>query len=363
MRVLVAMSGGVDSSVAAAVLAESGCEVIGATLQLQACDDAAFGRTCCNAAGPALAGRVAGVLGIPHYVLDCRRQFRDEVLRYSWREYARGRTPNPCVICNEKIKFGFLLEKARALGAVRIATGHYVRLVREAGHGLLLKRGRDQGKDQSYFLFSLDDGQLDAALFPVGGFTKAEVRERARQLGLPNADQRESQDACFLAAGEPYAEILRQRLHGEARPGEVVDGEGRVLGRHEGFHRFTIGQRRGLGIALGQPAWVRTIEPEKARVVLCLDQRELLAQGLIATGVTWRHCWGGSRPILCSVQVRYRHQAVPAMIEEIGAGRVRVVFGESVRAVTPGQAAVFYDGDTLKGGGWIERAFYGQGGI
>ena len=361
-RVLVAMSGGVDSSVTAALLLEDGFEVIGATLQLQSCDEGSFGRTCCSGAGPAQAGNVAGILGIPHYLLDCRQQFHAAVLHYSWMEYARGRTPNPCVVCNERIKFGFLLETARSLGASRIATGHYARIERDGRQRPLLKRGRDQGKDQSYFLFSLDNRQLEAALFPIGHFTKAEVRERARRLGLPNADQEESQDACFLAEGETYAEILRQRFQGEARPGEVVDGEGRVLGRHEGFHRFTIGQRKGLGIALGQRAWVKTIDPENARVVLCRDKSELLSRGLIATGVRWRHPFESSRPIACSVQIRYRHEAVPALVEHVGAQRVRVIFGNPVRAVTPGQAAVFYDGDTLLGGGWIERPFNDQKG-
>lgn len=356
-RVLVAMSGGVDSSVTAALLREDGFEVIGATLQLQSCDDATFGRTCCSAAGAIQAAKVAGLLRIPHYVLDCRRQFRDTVLRHSWMEYARGRTPNPCVICNQRIKFGFLLETARSLGASRIATGHYARLERDGRQRPLLKRGRDRDKDQSYFLFSLDTRQLEAALFPIGEFTKAEVRERARGLGLPNADREESQDACFVGEGETYAEILRQRFQGQALAGEVVDSSGRLLGRHDGFHRFTIGQRKGLGIALGKRAWVQAIDPESARVVLCLDESELLSRGLIATGVTWHHLLEGSRPFRCSLQIRYRHRAVPAVVEQTGAQRARVVFDEPIRAVTPGQAAVFYDGDTLLGGGWIERSF------
>ena len=355
-RVLVAMSGGVDSSVTAALLLEDGFEVIGATLQLQSCEDAAYGRTCCSATGSNQAGKVAGVLGIPHVLLDCRQQFHDAVLRYSWMEYARGRTPNPCVICNEQIKFGFLLEAARSLGAARIATGHYVRLEKDDRKRLWLMRGRDRGKDQSYFLFSLSSRQLDAALFPIGQFTKAEVRERARHLGLPNADQEESQDACFLGEGETYAEILRQRFQGEVRPGEVVDGKGNVLGRHEGFHRFTIGQRKGLGIALGRRAWVKAIDPVNARVILCRDKSELLSKGLIAMGVRWRHPLEGLLPIPCSVQIRYRHAAVPAVVVSAGAERVWVTFEQPVRAVTPGQAAVFYDGDRLLGGGWIERS-------
>ncbi len=353
------MSGGVDSSVAAALLLQEGFEVIGATLQLHSCDEAAFRRTCCSAAGPAQAGNVAGILGIPHYVLDCRHQFQDLVLRHGWSEYARGRTPNPCIICNDRIKFGFLLDVAKSLGASTIATGHHARIERDGRERPFLKRGRDLGKDQSYFLFSLRSGQLRAALLPIGHFTKAEVREQAWRLGLPNADQAESQDACFLAKGESYAEMLRRRFQGEARPGEIEDSEGRVLGRHEGFHQFTIGQRKGLGIALGRRAWVKAIDPENARVVVCRDERELLSQGLIATDVRWRHAFEGSCPIPCSVQIRYCHKAVPAVVEPIGTDRVRVIFGEPVRAVTPGQAAVFYDGESLLGGGWIERSLPG----
>lgn len=354
---LVAMSGGVDSGVAAALLLEDGFEVIGATLQLQSSEDAGLGSGCCSAAGPAMARRVAGALGIPHHLFDCREQFNAAVLRYSWMEYARGRTPNPCVICNEQIKFGFLLEAARSLGASKIATGHYVCLEEDLRKHLWLRRGRDRGKDQSYFLFSLNERQLEAAVFPIGRFTKAEIRERARRLDLPNAARKESQDACFLMQGKDYAEVLRQWFGGEARSGEVIDSQGNVVGVHEGFHRFTIGQRKGLGIALGERAWVKAIDPEKARVVLCRDQRELLSRGLIAADVRWRHPLEGEPAISCLVQIRYRHQAVPAVVEHVDTGRVRVVFDEPVRAVTPGQAAVFYEGDRLLGGGWIERSF------
>jgi tRNA-uridine 2-sulfurtransferase len=363
-RVVVAMSGGVDSSVAAALLIEDGCEVIGVTLQLQSCEDETPGSSCCSAAGPTQARAAAGVLGIPHYFLDCRQQFHDVVLHYSWTEYSRGRTPNPCVICNERIKFGILLETAKSLGAAtKIATGHYVRLENAPGGVTLLKRGLDQGKDQSYFLFSLDDRQRAAALFPVGQFTKNEVREKARSLGLQNADREESQDACFAAKGEAYAEVLRQHFQDQARSGEVVDGNGKVLGSHQGFHQFTVGQRRGLGIALGQKAWVKSIDPQTARVILTLDKSELLSKGLIATGVRWHYPFSISDSIACSVQVRYRHVAVPAELEHLGAESVRVTFNQPVRAVTPGQAAVFYDGDRLLGGGWIERSLNSEDSI
>jgi len=214
----------------------------------------------------------------------------------------------------------------------------------------------DHGKDQSYFLFSLVDRQLAVALFPLGQFTKTEVREKARLLGLPNADLEESQDACFAAEGEVYPEILRQRFQGIAQPGLIADSEGRILGRHRGFHRFTVGQRRGIGVALGRKAWVKKIDPGSARVTIALDEQELLSKGLIATGVRWRQPVTDLSLIRCGVQVRYRHHAVSAVVVPLGPETVRVVFSRPVRAVTPGQGAVFYDGDRLLGGGWIERS-------
>lgn len=355
--VVVAMSGGVDSSVAAALLIDDGCRVIGVTLHMHSCQVETTESPICGSASRTRAGEVAGLLGIPHYELDCRQQFLETVLRYGWTEYSRGRTPNPCIVCNEYIKFGFLLEFARSLGAARIATGHYVR--KEAGSDgrCYLRRGEDRGKDQSYFLFSLSLRQLEAAVFPLGTLTKSRVREKARSLGLPIADLEESQDACFSGQGEAFAENLRQRFHGSAQGGELVDGEGKVLGMHRGIHRFTIGQRRNLGIALGRKAWVMGIDPSMARVVVTHDEGDLFAEGLIATGVRWHLPVADCGPISCSVQVRYRSKAAPAIVKPVGGDSVCVIFSEPVRAVTPGQAAVFYDGDRLLGGGWIERSF------
>jgi tRNA-uridine 2-sulfurtransferase len=358
-RVVVAMSGGVDSSVAAASLLEDGFRVIGVTLRLHPGGDETAENSVCGSAAQTRARAVARVLGIPHYVVDCRQHFLDTVLHYGWVEYSRGRTPNPCVVCNEHIKFGFLLEVARSMEATQIATGHYVR--KEAGGDgqLYLRRGVDRGKDQSYFLFSLSYRQLSAALFPLGAFTKTQVREKARSLGLQNADLEESQDACFSGDGEAFAESLRRRFQGSAQTGEFVDGNGRVLGRHPGIHRFTVGQRKSLGIALGRKAWVKEIDPASASVVVTLDESELFAEGLIATGVRWHHVISDFTPICCSVQVRYRNKTTPAVVQPLGRESVRVTFIDPVRAVTPGQAVVFYDGDRLLGGGWIERSFKG----
>ncbi|MGV8075174.1 MAG: tRNA 2-thiouridine(34) synthase MnmA [Syntrophobacteraceae bacterium] len=354
-RVLVAMSGGVDSSVAAGLLLESGYQVIGATLQLQDCHESTS-RSCCGADEAAQARMAAGRLGIPHYVLDCRREFDEIVLRYSWAEYDRGRTPNPCVLCNKRIKFGLLAEFAARLGADRVATGHYVRTERDADGRLAMLRGKDLRKDQSYFLFSLSSKQLESALFPLGLLTKPQVREEAHRMGLQNADNQESQDACLASVGEAFSEILRQRFGQSARTGSVVDDEGNVLGAHGGVHLYTVGQRRGLGISLGEKTWVKAIDSERARVVLTNDERKLFSRQLIATGVNWLAPVEDCMPIRCRAQVRYRQASVTVQIEMLGDRTVRVLFDQPIRAVAPGQAVVFYQEDRLLGGGWIETS-------
>jgi tRNA-specific 2-thiouridylase len=343
-RVVVAMSGGVDSTVAAALLVERGCEVIGVTLRLLQGEETA---------GDAVheARAAADRLGIAHHVLDGRREFEELVLRRSWDEYARGRTPNPCVVCNARIKFGLLLDHARSLGATKIATGHYARLDATP----TIRRGVDRRKDQSYFLWALDARQLAAVLFPLGELTKQQVRDRARSLGLPNAERAESQDACFVRDDQQFAEELRRHFGEPARSGVIVDEAGKVLGAHQGIHHFTIGQRRGLGVALGRPAWVAAIDAPDARVVLADDEHALLAHGLEAGGVVW-HATPSNEPTTCEVQIRYRHPPAAAVVEHTGGATVRVRFAQPVKAVTPGQAVVFYDGDRVLGGGWIERA-------
>ncbi len=355
-RIVAAMSGGVDSSVAAALLLEQGFEVIGVTLQLHACHEFAQGRSCCGTDAVAQARAAAGHLGIHHYVLDCRQLFEQTVLFPSWEQYSRGRTPNPCVICNEHIKFGMLLDYAKALGADKIATGHYARIgVRKNGQ-TFLRRGADFRKDQSYFLFSICSDKLSAALFPVGRHTKDAVRAMARRMGLRNADRQESQDACFSTKGTAYSEILRQRFNEGLNPGPLFDEEGRFLGMHEGIHRFTVGQRRGLGVALGSAAWVKSIDPQSGAVFLTTRKEGLIARGLIATGVRWHAPTQQSKRLHCFVQVRYNQAPVSATVEQDEPGTVRVRFERPLTAVSPGQAAVFYRGDRVLGGGWIDRA-------
>ena len=350
-RVVVAMSGGVDSSVTAALLLEQGYEVLGATLRFWLCDEGGGeAKSCCGLDAVAEARDTAGRLGFHHHVIDCRTRFEEQVLRPCWEEYNRGRTPNPCVLCNPHIKLLELLRQARALGAELVATGHHARVI--VGDRPALLRGRDRNKDQSYFLFGLHEQQLASLLMPVGEMTKDEVRQRARDLGLGNAERHESQDACLGSADEPFAEALRRRFDAEARPGDLVDTEGNVLGRHRGIHLYTIGQRRGLGVALGQRAYVVGIREQSREVVVSTDPQDLCASGLTASGVRWLVPPGEDR-FQARVQIRYRHRACPATVELAPGETVRVRFVEPQRAVTPGQAAVFYKEERVLGGGWI----------
>ena len=352
-RVAVAMSGGVDSSVAAALLARAGHEVVGITLQLLPCEDRPLGGGCCSLESAAQARSVADRLGIDHLIVDARGTFEQQVLRPCWDEYARGRTPNPCVLCNQTVKWGVLFDRARALGARQLATGHYARIgASPAGRPSLL-RGLDPNKDQSYFLFSLEEEQIGATLLPLGAMTKPQVRALARELGLATAERPESQDACFDSSEDGFAESLRLRFDARARPGDIVDREGRVVGHHEGLHRFTLGQRRGLGVTLGGRAFVSALRAEANQVVVTPDPDDLLARELEV-----RLAGARDRPLpdRCLVQIRSRHKAVPAALVAGGEAGVRVVLDEPQRAVTPGQAAVFYDGDRVAGGGWISRA-------
>lgn len=358
-RVLVAMSGGVDSSVAAAILRERGYDVVGVAMRLAPEHPAPVARrrgTCCSYDDFEDARRVAERMDFPFYVVDMRSDFAAQVVGYFVGEYLGGRTPNPCVMCNREIKFDRLWKRADALQAEFIATGHYARIERDGAGRHHLLRAFDSTKDQSYFLFSLTAAQLARTLFPLGTMTKTEVRARARALGLRNAGKPESQEICFVPDGD-YARFVERLADASTlRPGRIIDSDGVELARHAGIHRFTVGQRRGLGVAAGEPLYVRKIDPASADVVVGRSA-QLAARGLSATDVNLIDpALADDGPIPVEAKIRYRHPALPAMLRSIGSRRAEILFDRSGPAVTPGQACVFYRGDEVLGGGFIERA-------
>ena len=280
------------------------------------------------------------------------------MLQPAWEDYSTGRTPNPCVRCNRFLKFGKLIEYARSIGAEGIVTGHYARIEADQDGGpLLLKRGRDEDKDQSYFLSGIRREDLESIFFPLGEFTKKEVRNLAAEMELPNADKIESQDACFGIKGEAFSETLRRHFSAEAKPGFFIGPDGRRVGRHEGCHLYTIGQRKGLNVALGRPAYIAAIDTKSGEIRLEVDDSLLLSREMSIADMNWLVPGCEGQTPNCSVQIRYRHKAVPAEVSlEHSPGLFKLRFATPQRAVTPGQAAVLYDGDTVLGGGWIVSA-------
>jgi len=371
MRIVVAMSGGVDSSVAAALLAEQGHDVIGVSMQLYPStrDDQApslvvprsgqataeepqrWG-TCCTMDDLNDARRVAAAIGIPHYIVNFESQFGEHVVSNFVREYVSGRTPIPCSHCNSELKFAELLDRATAYDAAQLATGHYARIEQDAAGRYHLYRGADNSKDQTYFLFSLTQQQLARASFPVGHLDKDTVRAHALRLKLGVAAKPDSQEICFVPDGD-YAKFVERKAPEALRAGTVVDPEGRVLGTHGGVHRFTIGQRKGLGLSSSEPLYVLAIKPDQAQVVV--GSKDALGRSrLEASQVNWVSGVAPSDWLAITAQIRHRHAAAPARVRANDEGRAELEFDTPQTAVTPGQAVVFYEGDEVLGGGWID---------
>lgn len=347
-RVVIAMSGGVDSSVAAALLVRQGFEVIGITMCFSLPDSGKKKPSCCGLEGIEDARRVAHKLGIKHYVLNFSRALKEKIIQDFIAEYTSGRTPNPCIRCNQYIKFDALLKKALVLDAEFLATGHYAR-IKEA-RGFLLKKAKDRHKDQSYFLYRLSQNQLQRIIFPLGNYTKKEVRILAREFDLPVADKPGSQEICFLP-GNNYREFLRER-HIKNKPGFIVDTQGNVLGKHEGVAFYTIGQREGLGIAMGYPIYVIKIDPFRNRIVV--GKKEEAYRSACALKEPHFILKPRKKKIVANVKIRYNHKEAPAEIILRGR-KMNVRFKKPQFAVTPGQSAVFYNRDIVLGGGIIDK--------
>ena len=353
-RVVVAMSGGVDSSVAAALLAEEGYEVVGMTMELHGHADtglASVERSCCDLRAYQDARRVCDRLGVPHVVLDLKEEFRREVMDVFAAEYFAGRTPNPCVLCNTRLKWEHLWRRAELAEARWVATGHYARVAGEGGGSRLLRAARPE-KDQSYALWGVRRERLERTLFPLGGLEKADVRRLARALDLPVADKAESQDICFVPDGD-YGRFLRHHDPagaGQCREGDLVGPDGALLGRHPGIAHFTIGQRRGLGVALGRPHYVSRIEADTGRVHLA-EEDALYHRALRADGLNWLVDEPAGE-LECLAAIRYRDPGSPCRVRVEG-GSAEVTFDEPRRAIAPGQCVVFYQGQQVLGGGWI----------
>ncbi len=350
-RVVVALSGGVDSSTTAALLVERGHDVIGVMMRLWA-EDGEGGSTnrCCSIEAVEDARRICYALDIPFYLVNYEREFKKEVVDLFVAEYARGRTPNPCLVCNRRIKFDLLLRRALAMDAQYLATGHYARVRRVNGRYQLLK-GRDEWKDQSYVLYMLGQKELRNLLFPLGEYTKEQVRDMARQRGLPVADRAESQDLCFLADND-YRRFLQAQAPQSIRPGPILDTAGRVIGQHKGLPFYTIGQREGLGIAAPEALYVMRIDMARNALVVG-TKAELGRRELVAAEVSYISGRVPQQPLEITAKIRYQAAAAEALLAPLEDGRARVTFAEPQRDITPGQGVVFYQGQVVLGGGII----------
>ncbi|MFH2083897.1 MAG: tRNA 2-thiouridine(34) synthase MnmA [Candidatus Omnitrophota bacterium] len=351
-KIAVAMSGGVDSSVAAALLIEKGFDVIGLTMKLPAVSTDSDGR-CCGTKAIDDARAVAAKLDIPFYVINCEKQFDERVINYFCDEYSHGKTPNPCVVCNQELKFGKLLDKAKELGADFLATGHYARVDYDAQkRRYILKKAEDKNKDQSYFLFSLTQEQLKSALFPLTEITKVEVRRIAKKLGMKIHDKKESQEICFVDG--KYQDFMKARgISAGFRPGNILDIAGNITGEHHGLAYYTIGQRKGIG-AHGALRYVTEIDAKKNAVIIG-GAEDLMRRVITVGNLNWIDRKKLTSSLRAKVRIRYKHTEQSALIEPSSGGRAIVTFDKAQRAPAPGQAAVFYDGDAVLGGGIIER--------
>jgi tRNA-specific 2-thiouridylase len=343
-KIVAAMSGGVDSSVSAYLLLKQGYEVTGAALLTSSSKVSAktVKKACCT----------AGALGIPFHTFDVRDEFEKEVVQYFCSEYKNGRTPNPCIVCNDRIKFGLLMEKALELGAEYIATGHYARIRYDNKiRKYVLMKGVDRGKDQSYMLFSLSQDKLKHAVFPLGEYLKKDVRKIAREAGLNVFDSKESQEICFVEDGN-CALFVSERMDCKGNAGAIVDTDGNILGEHNGIHNYTVGQRKGIGVNTGQPLYVVRIDAETNTIVVGIENA-LYGSQLKACHVNWVSIPAPDKPFGCSAKVRYKHEEADCVVTPLKGRMVKVKFNDPQRDITPGQAVVFYGGETVIGGGWI----------